>query len=62
MKYTGFYHDYCDSTFWVKYAIEQDVSDIDHCPSCGHDGMVEKVGVRELDGLIVSKTEVMGNK
>lgn len=58
MKYTEFYHEGCDSTFFVKYAIEQNVSDIDYCPSCGKKGHFEKESVRELDGLLVTKTDI----
>lgn len=56
MKYTGFYANCCDTDFWVKYAVEQDVSDIEHCPSCGEEyepGKFEKTGTKELDGLVV---------
>lgn len=56
MKYTGFYANCCDTTFWVKYGVEQNASDIEHCPSCGEEyepGKFEKEEVKKLDGLIV---------
>lgn len=58
MKFTEFYHSECDTTFHVRYAIEQDVADIDFCPSCGGTGRFEKEGVTELEGLIVGKTDI----
>lgn len=58
MKYTEFYHEGCDTTFFVKYSIEQHVSDVDYCPSCGKEGRVVKEGVKELDGLIVGKGDI----
>lgn len=58
MLFTEFYCPNCDSTFHVRYAIEQDVSDIDFAPCCGHTGRLEKKGVTELDGLLVSLGDV----
>lgn len=59
MLYTHFYCPGCETDFHVKYAIEQDVADVDFCPSCGQTGRVEKRGTTELDGLIVSKGEIV---
>ena len=58
MKFTEFYHEGCDTTFFVKYGVEQHVSDVDCCPSCGKRGHFEKESVRELDGLLVGKGDI----
>lgn len=58
MKFTKFYHEGCDTTFHVKYAIEQHVKDIEFCPSCGGYGKFTKEGVTELNGLLVTVSDI----
>lgn len=59
MKWTEFHSGCCDTDFFVKYAIEQHVKDIDHCPSCGGQGPFKKQGVTEMDGLLVTKSDIV---
>lgn len=60
MKWTEFRHPGCQTTFHVKYLYEQDVKDVDHCPSCGKTGGITKEGVVELEGLLCSKEDITG--
>lgn len=59
MKFTEFNHPECDTTFYVRYSFEQDVADVDYCPGCGGTGRFEKEGVTEMQGLIVSKSDIV---
>lgn len=58
MKWTEFHSECCDTTFHVKHVQEQNVVDIDHCPSCGADGKFTKEGVTRIEGLRVTKEDV----
>lgn len=61
MKFTGFNSNCCGQTFWVRYAVEQNASDIENCPSCGkgyEPGRFEKIGVKELKGIITDVAAV----
>lgn len=58
MKFTHFYHSGCGTDFYVRYGLEQNVSDVDYCPSCGKEDRVIKEGVIEMEGLIVSKSDI----
>lgn len=59
MKYTKFHCPNCSTNFFVRYGVEQNVADIDFTPCCGHDGKVIKEDVIQMDGLIVSKGDVV---